>query len=194
MRLSFPRNITKNYRDKRTSHSLHILYLSLMGAFGVVSKRGEKVLLGILFFPIILGSGLYIYVSVCMQYYHTRAYSTDIWDKAEIQSAVCEQQYCNHTGKYWKITIQVKNSNNDQIGLSQAFIDEEPVASHNMSIPVEGQVVTDMTESYQISPDKTGNVVFYIDGDYGNLTSGERVIIRIRSLSGFDYMRLVELT
>lgn len=158
----------------------------------MVSKRGEKVLVFIIFSPFILASMLYIYVSVCNQY--ARAYSKEPWDKAEIQSAVCEQQYCNRTGKYWKITIQVKNSNDDQIGLSQAFIDEEPVASYNTSIPVEGQIVTDMTERYQISPDKTGNVVLIIDEDYSNLTSGDVVIIRIRSLSGMDYIKLVELT
>jgi len=114
----------------------------------------------------------------------------------EIQSAECVQLERLSTGSYWKISFQVKNYDPEAVVFSHVYINDVPVAKYNWVFPVEGELATSMPERCKISPGYVRIYELYMDGDFGNYTSGKSVIIKLRSILPWEstFIKLVTLS
>jgi hypothetical protein len=62
------------------------------------------------------------------------------------------------------------------------------------SRPVDKVVVSEAVQGLVVLFEETKNVRLFIDGDYGGLSTGTTVNVRLRSDGGMDYIKLVRLS
>ncbi|MCJ7633206.1 hypothetical protein MUP77_12545 [Candidatus Bathyarchaeota archaeon] len=116
------------------------------------------------------------------------------FEKVEIQSAQCTLGSGN---TYWTITLKLKNTGTATATLTSIFINDAEVDAYDLLAPppLDQEAATTMTTvtPNTIASGAIATINVYIDLDYGALSSGTTVNIKIHSAGGMDYPRLVEL-
>lgn len=115
------------------------------------------------------------------------------FEKVEIQSAVCVKSNDAGTGDYWNITMKMKNSGTADATLIGVFLNDAEVDSYNATAAVDADAVTTMTDSQTVTTGSTIHIMVLIDTNFGTLTSGTTVNVKVHSAGGMDYIKLIEL-
>lgn len=114
------------------------------------------------------------------------------FEKVEIQTAICKMDSFGN----WNVTIRLKNTGTATATLTNVFINDAEVAPYGRTtapITWETTISTNMTASCQILSGDTKDIIVWIGRDYGTLSSGTTVNIKIHSAGGMDYIKLIEL-
>ncbi len=97
----------------------------------------------------------------------------------------------------WNISITVKNSGTATATLESVFINSNPCEDvATAPIAVGTTITTNLITSaaYQLTSGDEQTFIIYVGADYGTLSSGTTINIKVHSASGMDYPKLVELT
>ena len=118
------------------------------------------------------------------------------FEKVEVQSGVCIK---DGTDPYfWNITLKLKNSGTATSTLIGCFVNDIEVTVYNVTtatyVPNNGDAVTTMADTFTIESGDAQYIHIYIDYcNYGKLSPGTTVNIKIHSAGGMDYIKLIEL-
>lgn len=110
------------------------------------------------------------------------------FEKVEIQSAIVTKSAAN----IWKIELKVKNTGTAVATMISSFVNNIEVQEYNVSVAATGEIATDQTTSNSIASGESMIINIYID-NYGYLSSGTTVNVKLHSAGGMDYIKLVEL-
>jgi len=112
------------------------------------------------------------------------------FEKVEIQSGVCT---FDQTNGNWTITMKMKNTGTAAATLISCFINNVEVNYYDVTSTADTEAATNMTTTSSITSGDSLMIKIYIGKDYGTLSSGTAVNIKIHSAGGMDYITLVEL-
>lgn len=114
------------------------------------------------------------------------------FEKCEIQSAVCTLDSVNN----WNITVKIKNSGTKTATLTNIFVNEFEVSTYGASAPTAAvsTITTDLpTAGLSIESGAIGTIKVWVGVNYGSLSSGTTVNVKLHSAGGMDYIKLVSL-
>ena len=118
------------------------------------------------------------------------------FEKIEVPTAYCTKNPTVNNSM-WKIVVTLKNSGPNPSRLAYVMVNDHMVDDYNVS---DGGSLTD-TESVGVSMPVEGLILasgqtdtLYVWIGSGLFSSGTSVSIKIHSVSGFDYMKLVTLS
>jgi flagellin-like protein len=114
------------------------------------------------------------------------------FEQVEIQTAVCAQDDYDN----WEITLTLKNTGTAPSTLIGVFVNEvEATPDQNAPVAAVATLSTDITTvtPTTITSGNTTKVIVWVGLDYGTLSSGTTVNIKIHSAGGMDYVKLVQL-
>lgn len=116
------------------------------------------------------------------------------FEKIEIRSAACSLSEGN-----WTIKIKLKNIGTRDTALTNVFINEEEVDEYSQAdagYVFNDKWATNMTQSEAIPFGEYVCILVFIDPDRAgsSLSSRTMISVMIRTLSGTDYLKLIELT
>jgi hypothetical protein len=116
------------------------------------------------------------------------------FEKIEIQSAVCSLNEGN-----WTIKIKLNNIGTRDTALTSVFINEEEVDEYDQAD--EGYIfnnkwATNMTQSEAFHSGESICVLVFVDPDRAgsSLSSRTMISVKIHTLRGTDYPKVIELT
>lgn len=115
------------------------------------------------------------------------------FEKIEIQSATCT---IDSNGN-WIVNMTLKNTGTATASLISVYVNDVEVTGYDASAP--GSAVDtlttsmNITASFTITPGLAVTIEVYVGANYGTLSSGTTVNIKIHSAGGMDYIKLVEL-
>jgi len=114
------------------------------------------------------------------------------FEKVEVQSGVCIK---DGTDPYfWNITLKLKNSGTATSTLIGCFVNDIEVTNYTATDRQVGEAVTSMADTFTIESGDAQYIHIYIDYcNYGKLSPGTTVNIKIHSAGGMDYIKLIEL-
>lgn len=114
------------------------------------------------------------------------------FEKVEVQSGVCIK---DGTDPYfWNITLKLKNSGTATSTLIGCFVNDIEVTNYTATGRQVGEAVTTMADTFTIESGDAQYIHIYIDYcNYGKLSPGTTVNIKIHSAGGMDYIKLIEL-
>jgi len=116
------------------------------------------------------------------------------FEKIEMQSAVCFLSEGN-----WTIKIKLKNIGTRDTALTSVFINEEEVDEYSQvdaGYVFNDKWATNMTQSEAIHSGESICVLVYIDPHRAgsSLTSRTMISVKIHTLRGTGYLKVIELT
>ncbi len=111
------------------------------------------------------------------------------FEKVEIQSAIVT--IGSGTGN-WTVQLKVKNTGTATATLISAFVNDVEVNTYGVTVAGAGEITTNQTTSTSI-PSGASYVINVYVNNYGFLSSGTTVNIKLHSAGGMDYIKLVEL-
>lgn len=121
------------------------------------------------------------------------------FEKVEIQTG-----YATRDTLGWEITLSLKNSGSATATITHVFVNEVPIdeteyASSGFGTGIDqvddGEMGTDLpVAGLSLQAGASGTVTVYIDYDYGTLSAGTTVNIKLHSAGGMDYIKLIRLT
>ncbi len=110
------------------------------------------------------------------------------FEKVEIQSAIVTKVAVN----VWNIELKVKNTGTAVATMISSFVNNIEVQEYNVTVAATGEIATNQTTSTSITSGASMVLNIYID-NYGSLSSGTTVNVKLHSAGGMDYIKLVEL-
>ncbi len=111
------------------------------------------------------------------------------FEKVEIQSGIVTKG----TGLgNWTIQLKVKNTGTATASLISAFVNNIEVNTYDVALAGAGEITTNQTTSTSIASGGSYIINVYIY-QYGSLSSGTTVNVKLHSAGGMDYIKLVEL-
>ncbi len=111
------------------------------------------------------------------------------FEKVEIQSGIVTKG----TGlANWTIQLKVKNTGTATASLISTFVNNIEVNTYNVTVAGAGEITTNQTTSTSIASGGSYIINVYIY-QYGSLSSGTTVNVKLHSAGGMDYIKLVEL-
>ncbi len=110
------------------------------------------------------------------------------FEKVEIQSAIVTKSAAN----VWTIELKVKNTGTAVATMISSFVNNIEVQEYNVTVAQSTQIATNQTTSTSIASGASMIINIYID-NYGFLSSGTTVNVKLHSAGGMDYIKLVEL-
>ena len=111
------------------------------------------------------------------------------FEKVEIQSAIVTRTAGSGN---WTIELKVKNTGTATATLISAFVNNVEVNEYDATFAQQYEIATNQTTSTSIPSGASYIINIYID-NYGYLSSGTTVNIKLHSAGGMDYIKLVEL-
>lgn len=111
------------------------------------------------------------------------------FEKVEIQSAIVTKGA--GIGN-WTIQLKVKNTGTATATLISVFVNNIEVSPYNVAVALTGEISTNQTTSTSITSGGSYIINVYIN-NYGTLSSGTTVNVKLHSAGGMDYIKLVEL-
>ena len=111
------------------------------------------------------------------------------FEKVEIQSAICTVG--SGTGN-WTIQMKVKNTGTATSTMISTFVNDVEVNTYGVTVAGAGEITTNQTEATSIASGASAIINVYVN-NYGSLSSGTTVNIKLHSAGGMDYIKLVEL-
>jgi hypothetical protein len=113
------------------------------------------------------------------------------FEQIEIHSAVCTY---DATDTQWIVTLRLKNIGTAPATLIGCYINEVEVNGYSYSNPTpNGEAETDMTASKTLDSGASATIRVYINQNWGSVTAGTTVNIKIHSAGGMDYVKLIGL-
>ena len=113
------------------------------------------------------------------------------FEKVEIQTAICEKEIAG-----WSITLKLKNTGTVASTLIGVLVNDVEIMQDNYGKTgiIEGKVSTDI-ENTGITFNSGQTIQFHvwISTNYGTLSSGTTINIKLHSADGMDYIKLLEL-
>jgi flagellin-like protein len=134
-----------------------------------------------------------ITVSVAVAYWMGGIAGTfTTFEQVEIQNAVCTKDNFGN----WVITLTMKNTGTAQTTLISLFVNDVE-ATPDASAP-DAAVATlttnlNVTTSTTLLSGETGTILVWVGRDYGTLSSGTTLNLKIHSTGGMDYLKLITL-
>ncbi len=118
------------------------------------------------------------------------------FEKVEIQSAWSELN-----GTFgWLITLEVKNSGTASTTLNKVFINDRPLNQtyptgygHGDYDPAQGAVTDIPEDGLTLESGESRTVRVWILNTYGSLSSGTTLDLKLHSVGGKDYIKLIRL-
>jgi hypothetical protein len=110
------------------------------------------------------------------------------FEKVEIQSAIVTRGVGSGN---WTIQLKVKNTGTAVATMISSFVNNIEVQEYNVTVPT-AAIATNQTTSTSIASGESMIINLYID-NYGFLSSGTTVNVKLHSAGGMDYIKLVEL-
>ncbi len=111
------------------------------------------------------------------------------FEKVEIQSAIVTR---GEGSGNWTIELKVKNTGTATATLISTFVNNIEVSPYDVTFALAGQIATNQTTSTSITSGGVKVIMVYVN-NYGTLSSGTTVNIKLHSAGGMDYIKLVEL-
>jgi HEPN domain-containing protein len=113
------------------------------------------------------------------------------FEKVEIQTAICTLDASGN----WQIELKLKNSGSRASTLTNVFINDAEVSEYGANAPTGSAITTNLKDDppSPIESGDIGTVKVWIGANYGKLSSGTTVNIKIHSAGGMDYIKLVQL-
>ncbi len=111
------------------------------------------------------------------------------FEKVEIQSAIVTRGAGSGN---WTIQLKVKNTGTAVATLISSFVNNIEVSPYDVAVALTGEISTNQTTSTSITSGGSYIINVYIN-NYGTLSSGTTVNIKLHSAGGMDYIKLVEL-
>jgi HEPN domain-containing protein len=113
------------------------------------------------------------------------------FEEVEIQTTICTLDASGN----WQIEFKLKNSGSKASTLTNVFINDVEVSEYGASAPTGSAITTNLKDvlPFSIESGDIGTVKVWIGANYGKLSSGTTVNIRIHSAGGMDYIKLVRL-
>jgi len=118
------------------------------------------------------------------------------FEKVEIQTGYSELT----SGQGWTVTLSLKNTGSAAATITHVFVNEVQVSAYGVTTGLDNQATDyDQIETnlpatgLTIASGDTGSVEVYIGINYGSLSSGTTVNIKLHSAAGMDYIKLVKL-
>lgn len=115
--------------------------------------------------------------------------SSSGFEKVEIQSAICTR---GAGSRNWTISMKVKNTGTATATLVSTFLNNVEVDAYGVIRASAGEITTSQTTSTSIASGESAVIYVYVN-NYGSLSSGTTVNIKLHSAGGKDYIKLVEL-
>ena len=122
-------------------------------------------------------------------WYKEVAQSPSGFEKVEIQSAIC---ILGAGTRNWTIQMKVKNTGTTTATLISTFLNDIEVDAYGVTVAGSGEITTNQTTSTSIASGASAVINIYVN-NYGSLSSGTTVNIKLHSAGGMDYIKLVEL-
>jgi hypothetical protein len=97
------------------------------------------------------------------------------------------------TRSYWEIEIKCKNSGPRTITVDALFLNNIPANSRELIPPVGGISSNLPINGQTILSGETKSIFIFIDGTFGNLSSGTTIQVRLHSSTGMEYTKQIEL-
>ena len=97
------------------------------------------------------------------------------------------------TRNYWEIEIKCKNAGPRTITIDALYLNNMPVNSRELIPPIGGISSNLPINGKTISSGETAIISIYIDGTFGNLSSGTTILVKIHSSTGMEYTKQIEL-
>ncbi len=115
------------------------------------------------------------------------------FERCEVQTAIVTlDSYGN-----WVVSVKLKNSGSKAATLSNLFINDAEVSAYGAGAPSAAvdTITTAMTTAtaYSIGSGEAKSFTVWIGANFGTLSSGTTVNIKIHSAGGMDYIKLVQL-
>jgi len=111
------------------------------------------------------------------------------FEKVEIQSAIVTKGVGNGN---WTIQLKVKNTGTAVATLISSFVNNIEVDYYGLTAAGTGEITTNQTISTSIPSGASFVINIYVN-NFGYLSSGTTVNIKLHSAGGMDYIKLVEL-
>jgi hypothetical protein len=113
------------------------------------------------------------------------------FEKVEIQTTICTLDASGN----WQIELKLKNSGSKASTLTNVFINDAEVSEYGARAPTGSAITTNLklVPPFSIESGDIGTVKVWIGANYGKLSSGFTVNIKIHSAGGMDYIKLVQL-
>jgi hypothetical protein len=111
------------------------------------------------------------------------------FEKVEIQSAICT---VGAGVGNWTIQMKVKNTGTATSTMISTFVNDVEVNTYGVTVAGAGEITTNQTTATSIASGASAILNVYIN-NYGSLSSGTTVNVKIHSAGGMDYIKLVEL-
>jgi hypothetical protein len=119
------------------------------------------------------------------------------FEKVEIQSAICtvgagSGNWTIAGSGNWTIQMKVKNTGTATSTMISTFVNDVEVDTYGVTVAGAGEITTNQTTSTSIVSGASAVINVYVN-NYGSLSSGTTVNVKLHSAGGMDYIRLVEL-
>ena len=116
------------------------------------------------------------------------------YERIEIVTGYSEKLSDPVTGPYWVVTLRVRNSGSNVAIIDHVFVNDVPVSAYGVSKPVDKGIASESAQGLAVRPGESKNVRIFIDGDYGRLTTGTTINVKLHCESGMDYIKLITLS
>jgi flagellin-like protein len=119
------------------------------------------------------------------------------FEKVEIQTGY--STFVAGAAGGWQIDLQIKNSGSAASTITHVFVNDVPVtltdpAGSNFPNTAPGSVACDIiTAGRTLEAGESDALTIWIDDDYGLLSAGTTVNIKLHSAGGMDYIKLIRL-
>lgn len=115
------------------------------------------------------------------------------FEKCEVQTAIVTLDGFGN----WVVTVKIKNSGSKASTLTNLFINDVEVSAYGGGAPAAAvdTITTDMTVAtpFSITSGADSTIIVWVGANYGTLSSGTTVNIKMHSAGGMDYIKLVQL-
>jgi hypothetical protein len=114
------------------------------------------------------------------------------YEQLEINTITCNLVH-GVTRNYWGIEMKCKNAGPKTITIDTLFLNNMPVNSRELIPPIGGISSNLPINGKTISSGETTIISIFIDGTFGNLSSGTTVLVKLHSALGMEYTKQVNL-
>jgi flagellin-like protein len=115
------------------------------------------------------------------------------FEKVEIQTAACTQDGDGN----WIVAITLKNSGTATATMMNVFVNDVECSAYGAAAPVAAvaTLTTELTTAtpWSLNSGESDTFDLYVGANYGSLSSGTTINVKIHSAGGMDYIKLVEL-
>jgi flagellin-like protein len=114
------------------------------------------------------------------------------FEQVEIHNAVCSQD----TWGNWVLTLTLKNTGTSQSTLINMYVNDVEATPDSVApTAVATTLTTNLTTTTPttITSGDTATILVWVGLNYGTLSSGTTLNIKIHSAGGMDYVKLVQL-